>query len=203
MTKRVILGKHPTKSNDYGLWVSKPTKNVETASGDDLVFDTGAYPYAGYLFSGTSKSTDSGWDTKTVSSWVPINGWPVPTLIGKSRKVKEIPFADFGIDRAFTNPPLTIFMVRIINSDNATPSYTITEKANFAGQATATEWDVVGGSCMVSCRLDSQNKGILTLRIDKSDYSPNMSTNLEFSFVVFQNFSSLAKLKDANGYEVG
>ncbi len=46
MANRVLLGK---KGSDYGLWVSKPGKDVTSASGIDLIFDSETSHGNGYL----------------------------------------------------------------------------------------------------------------------------------------------------------
>ena len=43
MANRVILGKATTArggSTKFGMWISRPTKDVETCSDDELIFDT-------------------------------------------------------------------------------------------------------------------------------------------------------------------
>ena len=59
MANRLVLGKgRGTSGTDYGLWVSKPGKDVLTCDPEDLLFDSNNRKYGEILASGTfSQST--------------------------------------------------------------------------------------------------------------------------------------------------
>ena len=68
MANRVLLGKATTArggSSVYGLWVSKPTKNVETCAEEDLLFDSTKPSHAQIRKSGTSDGNAFTVETKT------------------------------------------------------------------------------------------------------------------------------------------
>ncbi len=68
MANRVLLGKATTArggSSVYGLWVSKPTKNVETCDDEDLLFDSTKPKHAQILKSGTGDGNSFTVETKT------------------------------------------------------------------------------------------------------------------------------------------
>lgn len=176
--------------------VSKPGYDVTTATGDQLAFDSNAIPMAAILFQdkvtvGTSLGNINWVNTQTTVSWVPWNGWPVPTLAGAHRWSIDIPFSNYGVTQSFITGsgkplPEVLFMVRKTgNNSQAFPGYSLAQKANFNGQATEQWYDVLGGSCTASTSLDANGKGTLTLRVDTSDYADQMTTALEFSFIVF------------------
>lgn len=58
MANRLILGKgRGTSGTDYGLWVSKPGKDVLTCDPEDLLFDSNNRKYGEILASGTFTGT--------------------------------------------------------------------------------------------------------------------------------------------------
>tara|TARA_R110000824_G_scaffold37643_7_gene115733 strand:+ start:481 stop:855 length:375 start_codon:yes stop_codon:yes gene_type:complete len=68
MVQRVLLGKANTKrggSSVYGLWVSKPTKNVLSCEDEELLFDSTKPRHAQILASGTSNGSSFTVETKT------------------------------------------------------------------------------------------------------------------------------------------
>ena len=68
MAKRVLLGQATTArggNSVYGLWVSKPTKNVETCDDDELLFDSNKPRHFQILKSGTSDGNSFTVETKT------------------------------------------------------------------------------------------------------------------------------------------
>jgi len=66
MANRVLLGK---KGTEYGLWISKPGKDVTTANVQDLLFSTSSsdYKYAQILAQGTHTFPTTAGSTHTVT----------------------------------------------------------------------------------------------------------------------------------------
>lgn len=66
MANRVLLGK---KGTEYGLWISKPGKDVTTASVEDLLFSTSSsdYKYTQILAQGTHTFPTTAGSTHTVT----------------------------------------------------------------------------------------------------------------------------------------
>lgn len=82
MTNRVLLGK---KGTEYGLWISKPGKDVTTAAVQDLLFSSSSsdYKYSQILAQGTYAFSSTAGDnfsvtvptknnTKPQAIWYPI-----------------------------------------------------------------------------------------------------------------------------------
>ena len=65
MSKRVLLGK---KGSNYGLFVSKPGVDVDTANADQLIFDSTAKGYGQAIFKETITLSRGTSQTRTFST---------------------------------------------------------------------------------------------------------------------------------------
>lgn len=80
--KRVLLGKASTArggSSVYGLWISKPGKDVETCEDEELLFDSNNKKYAQVLangaFTGSTGNTSTSFDVIMPTGTVPFVYW--------------------------------------------------------------------------------------------------------------------------------
>lgn len=169
--------------------VSKPTYDVNNATGEQLLFDANnGYSYAGVLFAGVENSGT--FDNFPVNPWTPWSGGSYDFSTSR-RYIKTILFSQKGITRSFTVPPEVIFMVRKPGATQASPSYSYVQQTAWPGTS-AEDWS--GGAVWASVSLDGSGLGTLTLRVDRSDFATGMQYAFEISYIVFQNFTGLPQL---------
>lgn len=172
--------------------------DVNNANASQLAFNGFDIPYAAVLFSGTEDT--STFSSFTVDPWLP-GFTAVYSYQTSTRRIKTINSKnDKGINQAFTRAPAVIWMVKRNDWSYATPSYSLVQRTDWPDRADS-DWS--GGAVWCSTALDSSGYCNLTIRVDRSDFATSMPTDFLVSYIVFQNFDGLGKLKDANGNDVG
>lgn len=187
------------KINTGAFKVSKPGKDVNSATGSDIAFDGFGSPYAGVLFTGSEDTTT--FPSYKVNPWTPWSGAEYDYTT-TTRWIKDIYFDTIGISRDFTKPPAVIWMIKRNAWSYATPSYSYIRQTAVIGAA---ESDWSGGSiwCATSKEAGS-GRWKLTIRLDRSDFAGDLNTDPSssmpydylVSYVVFENFTGLTELTD-------
>ena len=132
MANRVLLGQGKTArggTSKYGLWISKPTKNVLTCTDDELIFDMdkgGSADIKGLFQLQTVTGTATASTTTTVSA----NATATLSFTDFSWGFGVVPFLGLGIqtssgnvgqnDGRFTINSFTTSGVNVTNLDNST-----------------------------------------------------------------------------------
>lgn len=112
MANRVILGKgRGTGGSDYGLWISKPGKEVLTCDPEDLMFDSNDRKYGEVLAAGSFTGSAS------IQVEMPNNKPPfVYTQRFNSLGGFSVGEAGVGISYSFSNTICTVDMTATITS---------------------------------------------------------------------------------------
>jgi len=112
MANRVILGKgRGTGGSDYGLWISKPGKEVLTCDPEDLMFDSNDRKYGEVLAAGSFTGSAS------IQVQMPNNKPPfVYTQRFNSAGGFQIGEAGVNISYSFSGTVCTVSMTATISS---------------------------------------------------------------------------------------
>jgi len=110
MSKRILLGK---KGSSYGLFVSKPGVDVDTANTDQLIFDSVAKGYGQAIFKETITLSRGTSQTRTFSA----QNIPNPTIVILGEQFVQVSNVT-GTQATFLVPNVYSSMTAIYSTTN-------------------------------------------------------------------------------------